>query len=66
MTNVKRTEQDAKIVFKDISDSLRNELVDFEKTRDEHMVDMLDDYVKRQIDGCQFLVSILHPSSSTV
>lgn len=61
MTIVKRTEQDAKIVFKDISDSLRNELVDFEKTRDEHMVDMLDDYVKRQIDGCQFLVSILHP-----
>ena len=59
MTVIKKGEVESKQKFKDVSDNLRNELVEYSTRRDTDLEKILDHYVERQVEGLGFLVSIL-------
>ena len=59
MAEVKRVEQETRQVFKDASDTLRKELKSYDARQENHIEGLLEEYVKRQMQSCSILLSIL-------
>ncbi|KAJ3329095.1 hypothetical protein HDU91_003933, partial [Kappamyces sp. JEL0680] len=59
MTVVKRVEQDTREVFRNTSDSLRQELAAYDERQESHLDGLVDEYVRKQIESCESLIGLL-------